>query len=221
MSARQRCAELARHVLDGLGVPYRRGSSPDELIAAAEAAVSRRLQHLIVNLHEHSGVTKARIAREMDIDPAAVGDLMEGGTARLGFETLLDGFGLLIAFIARVQHVLQPSDPLPMPQGELLGFSAHPDRTKVKGADALAVLVENLKAVIDGPCAPLRSISPDVKGASAVLLREGRWFFVAEISEGPPAEMARAGRDEVWHFQCWIDRRDGQSNPPAKPRSWC
>jgi hypothetical protein len=102
---------------------------------------------------------------------------------------------------------------------ELLGFSAHPDRTKVTGADALATMSRNLLIMAGAREGTLLSLGPHIKGASAAYTKGGHWVVAAVVYENTPEEMARVARDEIWHIEQWLRRRDAEldNTQRAKP----
>jgi hypothetical protein len=218
---RNRC-ELANRVLAGLGL--RKDGEPDnplddQLVAEAEEALCQRMQAMIAQLCD-VGITKARIAREIDVDAGALGELADGGTSRLGFETIWVAYTQLASFLCRANERLRPTHTSTCStHGELLGFSGHPDQAKVRGCEALPIMGHNVLAVLrDDEDAP-RPFGPYIRGASAVYMRRGDWVLVSYICRDTPQEMTRIARDEIWHCEQWLRGQDEHSKRPDKPRS--
>jgi hypothetical protein len=214
--------ELATEVLitlGDLGSHEVAALTDDKRIDEAELVLSERIQAMIAQLCD-VGIPKARIAREIHVDPAALSELAEGGTTRLGFETLRDAFGQLESFLTRASQHLQTRPTAPSKvQSELLGYAGHPDLAKMKGSEALEVLGHNISVSVGDLDGALKPFGPHIKGASAVYVRDGHWILTAQICPGSPQEMTRIARDEIWHFEQWLASKDKKSSKPIKPRS--
>lgn len=153
------------------------------------------------------------------MDAAALSELADGGTSRLGFETLREAHSQLESFLARAGERLRPTPKRTPPQPELLGYAGHPDLAKMKGSEALAVLNHNIGVAVGHRDGDLRPFSNHVKGASAVYVRDGYWLLTALICPGDVQEMTRVGRDEIWHFEQWLSSKDKKAIKSSKPRS--
>jgi hypothetical protein len=145
-SATRRRYELANTILDALGLLQH--GQPEVVdhrrVAEAETALSQRMQCTITHLCD-VGITKARIAREISIDPAALSELAEGGTSRLGLESIWEAYAALESFLGRAGESLRVNAEVGASvHAELLGFSAHPDQAKVTGSEALNTMGYNI-----------------------------------------------------------------------------
>src|SRR5579885_3384082 len=102
--------QLATTILHDLG--QRELDKADELdqdrVAEAQAALCSRMQDTIKRLCD-IGITKARIARELDVDPGALSDLSEGETSRLGLESLWEAYAALVSFLDQAGDNLRNS----------------------------------------------------------------------------------------------------------------
>ena len=211
-------AELATdaHVLLGVRSREDAAALPEEQrIAEAQRALFQRM-HAIIGRLSDVGISKARIAREIEVDAAALSELSDGDTSRLGFETLWEAYKQLVSFLCRtIDRLKSPVSGGSHTYVELLGFAGHPDLAKMKGIDALAVLGHNIGVTVaDGEDA-LQPFAVHITGGSAVYIRDNHWFFVAEMCPGTTKDMTRVARDEIWHFEQWLKRQDeGDPNPP-------
>jgi hypothetical protein len=211
--------ELASQILSDLGMRVDISGAFDHRPSDdAAAALCQRMQVMIAQICE-VGITKAKIAREIHVDPAALSELAEGVTSRLGLESLWAAYQSLEEFIERASAALHARPEVAgVAQGELLGFSAHPDRAKVTGTEALATMGANLLTVVGEREGAIVSLGPHVKGASAVYVKDGHWVITAIVYRDTPEEMTRVARDEIWHIEQWLRKRDAESDKTKRPK---
>ena len=160
-------------------------------------------------------------SRALGIDPGALSELFsDGWTVRLSLESLWQAYGALVSFMSRTGETLRETVGAgEAAQGELLGFSAHPDGAKVTGSEALGTMGHNILAAVGAEDGAMRSFGQHIKGASAVYTKDGYWVLTAIIGPDKPEEMTRIARDEIWHFEQWLRRKDTQSPKPKKLKS--
>jgi hypothetical protein len=215
-------SELAATILAALGSPLdkTRQTTEQENIRSAEEVLCERMKGMIVQLRD-LGIANAKIARDLDIDPGAVSEIhTDGWTGRLGLESLWQAYGALVLFASRAGESLRETGGAgELARAELLGFSAHPDRAKVTGSEALGTMGHNLLSALGAEDSVMRPFGPHIKGASAVYTKDGYWVWAAIIHPDELAEMTRAARDEIWHFEQWLGRKDKQSPKPKKLKS--
>jgi predicted XRE-type DNA-binding protein len=214
-------SELAIRVLVALGL-CKNGApdslSDDQRVAKAEAALSERMQ-VMIDKFRKIGISQAKIAREIHVDPSAVNELADGGTSRLGFETIWDAHARLSSFFCHTSELLRATVGSPCStHAELLGFSGHPDRAKMKGTEGLAIIGHNVSVVAGNVSGTLRTFGPDIEGASSAYINsDGSWTLIAHICSG--TDMTRTARDEIWHLEQWLRKQDKESTKPDKPKS--
>jgi hypothetical protein len=215
-------SELATTITAALGSPqdYPHQPTEQERITTAEATLCERMKSLIAQLCD-LGISKAKIARTLDVDPGALSDLFSDGcTTRLSLESLWQAYGTLSLFIDHAaETLLETRGHGKGGQAELLGFSAHPDEAKVTGSEALSTMGHNILAALGAGDGVMHPFGPYIKGASAVYSKDGYWVLTAIIRPDRPEEMTRIARDEIWHFEQWLRRNDTQSPKPKKLKS--
>jgi hypothetical protein len=191
----------------------------DRIVSEAEGALCQRMQSMIAQLCD-IGITKARIAREIDVDAGALSELADGGTSRLGFETIWEAYKQLASFLCRAsEHLHATQGSTHSTHGELLGFSGHPDRAIASGSETLAILGHDVLVALGNRSDSPRPFAPHVKGASAVFTRGGDWILISYICADKPQEMTRIARDELWHCEQWLRGQDARMSKPNKLRS--